>query len=75
VKQGGRSFKVTDVSPKVFDQFLSFLYNGEMKDRRYGNNSDPTWVVMVPQLVSLAYDVSDLSMNLSSGVKRQSIKC
>jgi len=47
-----RVVEVDDVSLEVVDQFLTFLYTGQLKDNRVertGNN--PTWIELLPQLV------------------------
>jgi len=52
--------KITDASPEVVDQFLTFLYTGKLKDkRRKGNDDDePVWVQMLPQIIYIADKVN-----------------
>jgi len=51
-----------DVTLKVIDVFLTFLYSGKFKNTRGNdeNDVDPTWVEMLPGLVDLAHKVSEL---------------
>jgi len=40
--------EVSDISVKVIDQFLSFLYCGHFKDKRENGKTEPDWVGMLP---------------------------
>jgi len=50
--------KIDDMSPKLVNQFLNFIYTRSMKDERHLRSDDPTWIEMLPQLVCMADKVN-----------------
>jgi len=54
--------KIDDVCPEVVDQFLNYLYTGSLKEEERrkdgGDDHDPTWIEMLPDLVRMAIKVA-----------------
>jgi len=68
LEKKSRVVKISDASPEVVDQFLTFLYTGKLKDKRKKGNEDdePVWVQMLPQIIYLGDKVScDVSQHYS----------
>jgi len=66
IENESRVVKMNDVSLEVVDQFLTFLYTGQLKDKERaeegtsGENNDKTWAEeMLPGLAYISDKVSE----------------
>jgi len=46
--------KMDNASLEVVEFFLTFLYTGRLKDKLREETSNPTWIELLPELVSIA---------------------
>jgi len=57
--------EVENMSQEVSNMFLKFLYSGNFNVTPKGGPStvEPTWVKLIPKLINMAHEVSELISN------------